>query len=412
MEKTAGKNTDVSVGSFNVAISRLSENLSATGHTHRVSADYVRVVRHFCYWHAQHHAPPSEVDESKLEGFLGHFASCTCPVSGRGTYRLCHAAVSHFMTVLREMGLSPPVRRSVSPEDMVLQTFHEHLTKVRGAAETSASLYTRHLRPFLQGIYTGGKFSFRTITPRDVEASVAHRAALYKPKTVKLYCSSLRAFFRFLRLMGEIELPLEDAVPAVPQWSLSAIPKYLREEQVTTFLSSFNVNTLVGLRGRAMALLMITVGLRAGEVADLQLKDIDWRKSSMRLGRTKSRRVEYLPLTTEAGEALAAYLKRRPPTETRHVFVSLTTPRGRPMTASAVSIAMRRSFARCLPGEPTHGTHVLRHTLATGMLAKGATFKEIADILRHHNIETTAIYAKVDFKGLEHVVLPWPEVMP
>jgi len=410
MEKKVGKNTDVSEGSFNVAISRLGENLSATGHAHRVSADYVRVVRHFCYWHAQH-ATPGEVDESKMKEFLGHFASCTCPVSSGGTYRLCHAAVSHFLTVLREMGLAPPVRRSVLPEDVVLQTFHEHLTKVRGAAETSASLYTRHLRPFLQGIYTDGKFVFRTITSRDVEASVAHRAALYKPKTVKLYCTALRAFFRFLRLTGEIELPLEDAVPAVPHWSLSAIPKYLQEEQVTALLSSFNGDTLVGLRGRAMALLMVTVGLRAGEVANLKLDDIDWRKSSMRLGKTKSRRIDYLPLATEAGEALAAYLKRRPPTGTRHVFVGLTTPIGRPMTTSAVSMAMRRAFAHCFPGEPAHGTHVLRHTLATGMLGKGATFKEIADILRHQNIETTAIYAKVDFKGLEHVALPWPEVM-
>ena len=411
MEKEVGKNTEVSEGSFNVAISRLGENLLATGHAHRVSVDYIRVVKHFCYWHAQQ-ATPSEVDESRLEGFLGHFASCTCPVSSGGTYRLCHAAVGHFLTVLREMGLSPPGRRSVLPEDAVLKTFHEYLIKVRGAAETSASLYTRHLRPFLQSIYTGGKFAFRAITSKDVEASVTHRAALYKPKTVKLYCSSLRVFFRFLRLTGEIELPLEDAVPAVPHWSLSAVPKYLREEQVTAFLSSFKGNTLVGLRGRAMALLMVTVGLRAGEVADLKIEDIDWRKSSLRLGRTKSRRIDYLPLTTEAGEALAAYLKRRPPTGSCHVFVSLTTPVGRPMTASAVSMAMRRAFANCFPGETTHGTHVLRHTLATGMLGKGATFKEIADILRHQSIETTAIYAKVDLKGLTRVALPWPEVMP
>lgn len=411
MEEKTDKDKDVSEGSFNGAIIRLGENLLATGHTQRVSADYVKVVKHFCYWHSKH-VTPGEVDESKMGEFLGHLASCSCPISSGRAYRLCHAAVGHFLSILREMGLAPPVHRAVLPEDMVLQTFHEHMTKVRGAAETSASLYVRHLRPFLQGIFTGGKFDFRAITARDVEASVARRAALCKSKTAKLYCTSLRAFFRFLRFTGEIELPLEDAVPAVPHWNLSAIPKYLREEQIAAFLSSFDVNTLVGLRGRAMTLLMATVGLRAGEVADLKLEDIDWKKSSMKLGRTKSRRTDYLPLTTEAGEALAAYLKRRPPTGTRHVFVSLMTPVGRPMTTSAVCTVMRRAFKSCFPNEPAHGPHVLRHTLATRMLEKGATFKEIADILRHQNIETTAIYAKVNIKGLEHVALPWPEVMP
>jgi len=292
----------------------------------------------------------------------------------------------------------------------VLQEFQEHLIKVRGAAETSASLYARHLRPFLQSIYTGGEFAFSSITARDVEASVTRKAEIHKAETVKLYCTSLRAFFRFLRLRGEIGLLLEDAVPTVPHWSLSTIPKYLTEEKVAAFLSFFNLNTLAGLRNRVMALLMVTAGLRAGEVANLKFEDIDWRGSSMRLDTTKSRCSDDLPLTAEAGEALAAYLKRRPRAETRHVFVSLITPVGRPLTSYAVSIAMRRAFRCCFPGEHARGTHVLRHTLATSMLAKGATFKEIADILRHRDIETTAIYAKVDFKGLTHAVIPWPEV--
>jgi len=393
--------------SFNSAISRLGEKLSAAGYARRNSADYIRVVKHFCYWHARC-AAPGFVDESRMGEFLRHLPSCACPVPGKGPYRLCHAAVSHFLAVLREMGLAPEIQKTSLPEDAVLQAFQEHLTKTRGAAETSASLYARHLRPFLQSICNDGKFAFSSITPRDVEAAVMHRAGLYKAKTVKLYCTSLRAFFRFLKLRGEIELPLEDAVPAVPHWSLSSLPKYLKEEQAASFLSSFDANALVGLRNRAMTLLMLTAGLRAGEVANLKMEDIDWRKSCMRLNATKSRRIDYLPLAAAAGEALAAYLKRRPRTETRHVFVSLTAPVGRPVTSYAVSAATRRAFRRCFPDEPARGPHVLRHTLATGMLAKGAAFKEIADILRHRSIETTAIYAKVDVKGLAHATLPWP----
>jgi site-specific recombinase XerD len=409
MEQKIVKDTEVLEGSFTAALSRLVENLSATGYTQRVSEDYIRVVKHFCYWHIRH-AAAKVMDESRIKEFLEHLASCTCPVAGRGSYRLCHAAATHFLTVLREMRLAPPVRRSILPEDKVLQAFQEHLTRVRGTVETSASLYARHLRPFLQSIYTGEKFAFHAVTVRDVEAFVARMATQYKPQTVKLYCTSLRAFFRFLRLRGEIELPLEDAVPTVPHWRLSSIPKYLTEEQVTAFLSSFDVDTTAGLRNRAMAFLMATAGLRVGEVANMKIEDINWRKSSIKLQNTKSRHIDYLPLVSKAGEALAAYLKRRPQTETRRIFITLTAPSGRPLNAGAIRAVMRRVFKRCFPSEPTRGTHVLRHSLATRMLTKGATFKEIADILRHRNIETTAIYAKVDLKGLTDVVFPWPEV--
>lgn len=408
MEEKASRYTGLPEGPFKAALCRLGENLSAAGYTPRGSADYVRVAGHFCYWYTEY-ASSGTVDESTMEAFLRHLPSCTCPVPGRGTYRLCHAAVSHLLAVLREMGLAPQAQKTVLPEDELLQAFQGYLVNVRGAVEASASLYARHVRPFLQSVYAKGEF--RSVTAKDVETSVTRRAVLYKPKTVKSYCTSLRAFFRFLRLRGEIEVPLEDAVPAVPDWSLSTIPKYLRAEQVAALLSSFDVNTLAGLRNRAMALLMVTMGFRAGEVANLKMEDIDWRRSSMRLDTTKSRRIDYLPLTAEAGEALVAYLKRRPRTGTRHVFVNLATPVGRPLSSGVVSTSMRRAFIRCFPGEPSHGTHVLRHTLATTMLAKGATFKEIADILRHRNIETTAIYAKVDLKGLENATLPWPEVL-
>jgi site-specific recombinase XerD len=365
MEEKIGKEREVSEGSFTEALRRLGENLSATGYARVVSADYIRVVKHFCYWHAQH-APQREVDESRIEEFLEHLASCTCPVSGRGGYRLCHAALGHLLTVLREMGLAPLVIRPLWPEDEVLRAFQEHLTKVRGIAQTSAFLYARQLRPFLQGIYTCGEFAFHAVTVKDVEASVTQKATQCKPKTVKSYCTSLRAFFRFLRLTGGIELPLEDAVPTVAHWRLSSIPKHLREEQVTALLSSFDVNTTVGIRNRAMALLMATIGLRAGEVANLKIEDIDWQESSIRLDSTKSHRIDYLPLVSKAGEALVAYLKRRPQTETRHLFLSLTTPAGRPLSAGAVSMGIRRAFKHCFPSEPTRGAHVLRHTLATG----------------------------------------------
>jgi site-specific recombinase XerD len=94
------------------------------------------------------------------------------------------------------------------------------------------------------------------------------------------------------------------------------------------------------------------------------------------------------------------------------MFVALVAPAGRPLTFEGVTGAMRRAFIRCFPNRPARGAHALRHTLATAMLSKGASFKEIADMLRHRHIDTTGIYAKVDLKGLAHAALPWPEVTP
>lgn len=392
------------------ALRRFSEKLSTTGYTHRGSVDYIRAVKHFCYWQI-HHNHSWEVDEPTIEKFLEHLTSCACPVSKGGSYRLCHAALGRFLIILREMGISPPAFKPVFPEDEVLYAFQTHLTQVHGAVESTALLYVRHLRPFLQGICKEGKFDFHKITVRDIEESVECNAKRYKPNTVKIYCKSLRAFFRFLRFRGEIELPLQDAVPTVPHWNLSSIPRYLPEDKIKTFLSSFDVNTTAGLRDRAMAQLMATVGLRAGEIANLKLEDIDWAKSSIRVCSAKSRRIDYLPLVSSAGEAMVAYLKRRKQVETRHIFINLSAPIGRPISTYVVSSAMKRAFKRCYPDEPAHGTHILRHSLATGMLKKGATFKEIADVLRHRSIGTTTIYAKVDLESLTNATLPWPEVM-
>jgi integrase len=160
-----------------------------------------------------------------------------------------------------------------------------------------------------------------------------------------------------------------------------------------------------------MTLLMATTGVRCGEVANLCLDDINWREGSISLTKTKSRRVDQMPLPAEIGKALIVYLQNgRPTTDVRNVFVTHIAPLGKPLNTNAISSAIRRAFKQSMPDLPSRGTHTLRHTLATRLLRNGATLKEIADILRHRSIETTAIYAKVNIQGLRRVVAPWPEV--
>ena len=192
-------------GSLGAAIDRLQENLSAAGYARENTAEYIRAARHFCYWYAGH-ASLGAVDESTVEAFLRHRPSCTCPVM-RWSHRHYRAGVKHFLAVLRQMGLAPQIEKTVLPEDEVLEAFLEHMTKVRGATDTSAWVYVQHLRPFLQSIYTGGKFPFSALTARDVEAWVARRAERCKPVKVlsRLFKGKFLSFLKKANEAGRLQ---------------------------------------------------------------------------------------------------------------------------------------------------------------------------------------------------------------
>jgi len=221
----------------------------------------------------------------------------------------------------------------------------------------------------------------------------------------------LRCFLRSLQLQGLCDARLVASVPSVRSWKLSHIPRLLSEEQLRLLLVSFDRSKGLGRRDYAMALCMAHLGLRAGEVARLCLDDIDWRNGILRIEGGKGRRCHILPLPAELGRAVVAYLKRgRPYTAHRRLFLRHTAPVGEPLRAGAVARAIWRAHQRGQVGAAWKGSHALRHTAATRLLHAGASLKEIADILGHRNIDSTAIYAKVDLPRLTEVALPWPEL--
>ena len=155
----------------------------------------------------------------------------------------------------------------------------------------------------------------------------------------------------------------------------------------------------------SVLMLLARLGLRAVEVARLELGDIDWRQGELVI-RSKGGRLDRLPLPPDVGEALVSYLRHgRPRTESRHVFITDCAPR-RGVERTAASEAVERACARA--GMPPARAHRLRHALATEMLRNGATLPEIGQVLRHRDLATTAVYAKVDRIALDTVVQPWP----
>lgn len=297
--------------------------------------------------------------------------------------------------------------------EALVAAFLRHQERTRGTCAQGLRHYGRYVRQFLKSAFDGAALDITQLAASDIVAFVSARTAEYRPKTVKQVASALRMFFRFLRTVGLIDARLEEAVPTVAGWRLSTLPRSLTEDQHQHLLSSLETSTACARRDRAIILCLSALGLRAGEVAALALEDIDWRSARVYIRTRKTGRGAVLPLPQDAGRAIVAYLRSgRPRTADRHVFVLHRGTVGAAVSGSLVARVVRQALLRAGIAAPAWGAHLLRHTLATRMIRGGARLEEIADILGHRSLNTTAIYAKVDIASLGDLALPWPEVTP
>jgi integrase len=268
--------------------------------------------------------------------------------------------------------------------------------------------YLPLVRRFLRERFGEGPLPLRELTPADSFRFIQSHAPFMSAGRAKLLVTALRSFFRFLLEHGQIEVDLAACVPTMANWRLSTVPRYLPAEEIERVLGSCDRTTATGRRNYAVLLLLARLGLRAGEVVALELEDIDWRAGEI-LVRGKGLFHDRLPLPSEVGEALAAYLQAdRPPGRTRRVFIGRKAPWRGFAGASTVSTIVRRALVKADLHPPNQGAHLLRHSLATGMLNRGASLAEIGELLRHRAASSTEIYAKVDVRALRVLAQPWP----
>jgi site-specific recombinase XerD len=172
-------------------------------------------------------------------------------------------------------------------------------------------------------------------------------------------------------------------------------------------IAACDASTARGIRDKAIVLFLARLGLRAGDVANLQLHDIDWSQGTFRV-MGKSRREAKLPLPQDVGDAMLEYLhSARPSAKTPHVFLRVIAP-WTPVTRCVVQHAAAEAIQRAGVEAPSFGAHVLRHSAATALLRQGASLQVIGEVLRHCSVETTAHYAKIDTGLLYEVTRPWP----
>ncbi|PYX62828.1 MAG: hypothetical protein DMG74_19310 [Acidobacteria bacterium] len=298
-----------------------------------------------------------------------------------------------------------PTKNGLSVSD-VESRYDVYLLTARGLSRSTRSLHHHVVHRMLSSCFPNGNIDWSKICFNDfVQFLTSEFARLHNRGTQTAWLMILRSLARYLSNEGHIPPGWDAALPSIATRKHISLPRGLSREQVLALWSASEGRKPRNLRDRALLLVLLRLGLRTEEVANIALADIDWRSGCLRIRSAKTYRDRILPLPQDVGQAIAAYLSVQGRRST-HVF----EPRRPPLTELRRRIhlgnSMRYLFAST--GIPHRGLHSLRHTAATAMVNGGASFKDVSDVLGHKSITTTLIYAKLDLKSLMQVVLPWP----
>jgi integrase/recombinase XerD len=371
--------------------------LAAKGYTPLSIANVARLMAHLSRWLEGKGLAPAELNPDQIGRFLRHRrrAGYTGHLSTRGLVPI----LQH----LRSVGVGPPIEAHEvirTAVDEVVARYRHYLRQERAVSPATAAFYEQVAREFLPQ-----DGDMRALAPASVTVFVLKESRTYSVSYTKYKVSALRSLLRYLFVGGDIATDLAASVPPVAGWRLSSLPRDLHPDEVKRLLGNCNRRTDVGRRALAALLLMVRLGLRAGEVAALALDDIDWTQGELII-RGKGRQLDRLPLPADVGSALAAYARwSRPRAESRKLLLCIYAPHGA-LSSGAVKSIVHAACRRA--GLPALGAHRLRHTAATEMLRQGSPLTEIAQVLRHRHVDTTAIYAKVDRVSLRQLAQPWP----
>ncbi len=340
------------------------------------------------------------------------FLRCRRQNVASGTFQQDRYTLHLFLEHLQKGGvLKPPKLDRPSESDRLIEQFSQHLVNERGLSNTANDRYCGLASEFLAKRFRGKKIRLRKLSAKDVYDFTLSYSRRVRPKTAALAVSALRSFFRFLLLDGLITIDLAEYVPTIPNRTNADLPRYLGAEEIRTIIDSCDRSTATGKRNYAILLILARFGLRACEVRALTLDDIDWQ-SGMLTVRGKGQRLNRFPLPKDVGAAIVEYIKTaRPHSLCRHLFLSSRPPIRELTNSASISSMVRRTIMQTSLRPPYCGAHVFRHSLGTQVLRSGASLREVGHLLRHRGMNTTAIYAKVDFKGLSQVALPWPGIM-
>jgi site-specific recombinase XerD len=384
----------------------LSDRGNAAGYVRNCEA----AVAHLSMWMKDANKRLADIDEGLVAEFVEHrLPGCRCATSARHPSTV-RAALGHLLEVLRAADAIVPRPLNMTEVGQELRRYDQYMEQVRGLAPKTREGALRLVEALLRKHFGDGAIRFEVITPEHVRRFFATQAKNYKtPSSLGVVVSSLRGYIRWRATLGDRTHALVGALAYPANWQLASLPESLEPAEVEQLEAALGQSGPSMLRADAMVRCALDLGLRSGEVARLSMDDIDWDAGTITLRRTKGRREDVMPLPEATGQAIATYLRdERPKTRHRMVFARHMTPREQPIGPDLVRKTIRQAYARA--GLPHTRSHLLRHTMASRLLAGGASLKEVADVLRHRSLNTTLIYAKLDSGRLVEVALPWPGV--
>ncbi|RWH31410.1 MAG: hypothetical protein E5X88_28170 [Mesorhizobium sp.] len=388
-------------------VSQYREHLQRRRYAPSTQRAYLCCVAHFAQWLTQERCDLEAIGQSAVMRFLSeHLPACACPDPVRRLRHELQAALGLLLKVLEAGGvvLNYPARNPSIEQE--LTHFDTHMRDVWGLAENTRRKRCRVVGGFLVEHFGEQPISLATVSAASIRRFVLGEQGR-RPTTVAAIGVIIGCYLRFRSMSGDRVNELKAAIPRVAHWRLASLPEVLTDAEIDELLISFDQSFPSRLRAYAMVRCLIDLGLRSSEVVKLQLDDVNWADGTINLVGTKSRRADALPLPSATGAAIAAYLREeRPATSNRAMFVRHVAPYDEPITTKSVKRAVLAGYRRC--GWTRTGVHILRHSMASRLLRAGAPMKEIADILRHRSLNTSAIYAKVDLTNLAAVALPWP----
>lgn len=385
-----------------------AEQLVGQGYAVLSARSFLQTAAHLGRWMEDHGIPLTDLTDETLGNFARH--RCRCLGAGRAGRRPSSKYLTRTRSLieyLRSRGAVPAVPVAEPATSPLLVGFRDWMLRQRGLSVWTIERYEWLVSRVLPEL---GDEPAVYDAARVRQAFLAHVQGLSRVYA-RCYVCALRTFLRYLGVEGRCRPGLEQAVPAIPSWRLSSLPRYLDPVAVERVIESCDLRKPCGVRDRAVLLLLARLGLRAGDIMAMTLHDLDWQAGTLRV-RAKGRREVCLPLPQDAGDAILEYLTRaRPTTTLSHVFLCSNAPIRPFPTTVVVSDIVRLALRRAgIANPPSRGAHLLRHSAATAMLRKGASLDAIATVLRHQSTDTTAHYAKVDMKLLAGIAQRWPEV--
>jgi site-specific recombinase XerD len=385
-------------------IDLLAAKLATEGFSRVHSRIQLRLVGHFNRWLEQMHLTAEQLNEDVIERYR-RWLNRRKRVRSEDVRTL-----TRLLDLLRAQGIAPQLETKSfpTPRQILLENYRRYLLDEHGLAESSVRNLLMYVNQFLGRKYPHDRFNFGALRARDILTIIRRYALESSSIQAKHLGTALRSFFRYLRHRGEIAIDLAACVPVVRDYSLSTVPKFLPTDAVEKILRRTGRSTPHDRRDRAILMLLARLGLRTCEIVRLELEDIDWEIGQITV-RGKGGRWAKLPLAPDVGESIAAYLQHdRPRCSTRRLFVTQRAPVTGLSTGCAIVSTVARALSRAGIALQRKGGHLFRHTLATNMLGRGATLREIGEVLRHRKAKTTWIYAKVDFRALRGLAQPWP----